>query len=126
MSETKAVVKITQEPGEVELIQSYDARVRWGSVLNRVGEGHRYLVSKRHEAIAMLVPVQEWRDLQARDDENSPEARELATLVEKLNEQNKETADALDGAFAELANTREALSQMRMEREQYMAVKNDA
>ncbi|MCE9682352.1 type II toxin-antitoxin system Phd/YefM family antitoxin [Halomonas alkalisoli] len=120
MSDRETVAEVIQRAGEAEEIQSYEARLRWGSVLDQVGHGHRFIVSKRHHAIAMLVPVEEWRKLQESDYGNSPEARELAALVERLNVQNKETTSALDEAFAELAKTREALAYMRLEREQHI------
>tara|TARA_R100000935_G_scaffold19127_1_gene36757 strand:- start:351 stop:734 length:384 start_codon:yes stop_codon:yes gene_type:complete len=104
----------------IEVIQSYQARVHWGSVLTQVGEGQSFLVNRRHQAVAMIVPIQDWNDLQERDDENGPEARELSELVEKLNKQNQETSNALDEAFAALSETRKALAEMRMEREQEM------
>ena len=118
MSDRKTVAGAIQRAGEAEKIQSYDARLRWGSVLDQVGNGHMFIVSKRHHAVAMLVPVEAWRKLQESGDENSPDARELYAMVEKLNVQNKETTHALDEAFAELAKTREALANMRLEREQ--------
>lgn len=112
-TETAAI----QQNSDAEMIQSYDARVHWSQVLDRVGDGHRYIVSKNHRAVAALVPVQEWHDLHANGEGDSQEARELTALVERLNAQNEETAAALDDAFAEIAKTLESLAARRAQRE---------
>ncbi|UEX78553.1 type II toxin-antitoxin system prevent-host-death family antitoxin [Sediminicurvatus halobius] len=101
---------------EPEVIQSYDAKVHWSQVLDRVGRGHHYIVSKHHRQVAVLVPLAEWQALTSRDAQDTPEARELAAMVERLEAQNAATGAALDDAFAEIAKTREQLAALRAQR----------
>ncbi|WP_290653110.1 type II toxin-antitoxin system prevent-host-death family antitoxin [Aquisalimonas sp.] len=100
-------------------IQSYSARVRWSRLLDEVGAGTSYVISKRNRPVAALVPIEQWRQVTAGDD--TPEARELAMLVEQLKERNAEAEAALDRAFDEIAKTRQYLAEARAERNRQQA-----
>jgi len=97
---------------KVREIGSYEARVRWSQLLDEVGEGASYLISKRREPVAVLVPLE--RGLGA---ENADE-QELAQLLELFEAQHTNTLARLDKAFAELATTRAALDEWCAERQE--------
>ncbi|HYW76308.1 MAG TPA: type II toxin-antitoxin system Phd/YefM family antitoxin [Gammaproteobacteria bacterium] len=96
---------------DVQEIQSYEARVRWGSVLDQVSAGRTYVISKRHRAVAALVPLEQWH---GRDD--SDDARELDALLRELHARHADTVAALDDAFAELTRMRKELAALRTDR----------
>lgn len=100
--------------GPTQEIQAYEARMRWGSVLDSVHAGTTYIVSKRRQAVAAIVPLEQW---QREEGGTSAAAAELAALVDQLNTQNAETSARLDRAFAALAQTRRALDEWRREHE---------
>jgi antitoxin (DNA-binding transcriptional repressor) of toxin-antitoxin stability system len=99
---------------DVQQIQAYEARIRWGRLLDEVSGGASYIVSKRHQAVAALVPLEQW---QRQDSGESAEARELAQLIEQFKARHAETMAQIDRAFAELAATRRAIKASRKERE---------
>lgn len=105
---------------EAEEIGAYEARIHWGRLLDRVHAGESYVISKRHERVAVLVPLDEWQH-----DEDSAEAAELRALVDLLEERNAETSAQLDRAFSALAQTRRVLDEWRLEREQRRAARGD-
>jgi len=108
----------TRDPREgsasagVREIQSSEARVRWGEVLDLVAAGSMYVISKRHRAVAALVPFEQW----CVAEEGNAEPRELETLVRQLRQRRKMTMATIDEAFAVLACTREELVAMRTAR----------
>ncbi|PWG61825.1 hypothetical protein [Sediminicurvatus halobius] len=100
-----------------DVIQSYDEKVRWSRLLDRVAQDHRYVLGKHDRVVAALVPMEECGALTARDADDSSEPRELAAMVERLQAEKEATTAALDSAFAEIGHTRERLSALRAQRE---------
>jgi prevent-host-death family protein len=100
---------------DAQQIQAYEARVHWGRLLDEVNNGASYIVSKRHQAVAALVPLEQWQ--QGRENKENAEARELSQLMEQLEARHAKAMAQLDNAFAELAAMREAVAESRSERE---------
>lgn len=98
-------------------IQSYEARTQWGQLLEKVSSsGESYIIRKHNRSLAVLVPLAQWQATTSETD--SPDADELARVVEELNESNARTEASLNNAFKELAKTREFLLEAKRAREQ--------
>lgn len=92
-------------------ISAYEARVHWGRVLDEVGAGAEFVVSKRHKAVAALVPIEEWEATKSGGD------KELVELIERWEKQHEATEASLDRAFSQLAGLRAYLRASRTKRQ---------
>lgn len=97
----------------MEEIGAYEARVHWSRLLEQVQAGSSYLISKRRQAVAAIVPLD-----QIAGPAGSSEEQELALLIEQFQRRHQETLDELEAAFGELEALRSTLAQARNAREE--------
>lgn len=98
---------------DMEKIGAYEARVHWSRLLDQVQAGSSYLISKRRQAVAAIVPLD-----QLSGAPGSSEEQELALLVEQFQRRHQETLDDLETAFRELETLRSTLAEARGAREE--------
>ena len=99
---------------DMEEIGAYEARVHWSRLLDQVQAGSSYLISKRRQAVAAIVPLD-----QLSGAPGSSEEQELALLVEQFQRRHQETLEDLEAAFGELESLRGTLAEARRVREEF-------
>ena len=97
----------------MEKIGASRARLDWYRLLDKVQAGSSYLISKRRQAVAAIVPLD-----QLPGQAGSAEEQELALLIEQFQRRHQETLDELEAAFGELESLRSTVAEARRAREE--------